>query len=161
LNCPNCGEEVRDEDALFCPYCANRLTLARKRSGFQIAAGVLTIIGACISISIGLLWLVAFAMYFRTYPFYTPTSYFLATGIFNVFAFAFGLMSGIFTLRRKHFALSMIGVSLVLVSGFVIIRSLEVMGYEALMGYLVFGVPIVILSLLGLIFAAISRNEFV
>lgn len=161
MNCPNCGEEVRDEDALFCQYCANRLKLPKKRSGFQIAAGVLTIIGACISISIGLLWLVAFAMYFRAYSLSSPTSYFLVMGIFNIIAFALGLMSGIFTLRRKHFALSMIGVSLVLVSGFVIIRSFEAMEYEALMGYLVFGAPVVILSLLGLIFAAISRSYFV
>ena len=161
MNCTNCGEQIKDENALFCSYCANRLHFAKKRSGLQIAAGVLTIIGACISISVGLIGLVPFVLFFRTPLIYGSISYFLAMGIFCVFAFAFGLMSGIFTLRRKHFKLSIIGVSLVLASGFVITMSFGELGSSALVSGLAFGIPVVVLSLLGLIFAAISRNEFV
>ena len=158
MNCPNCGEQIKDENALFCPYCANRLHFAKKRSGFQIAAGVLTIIGACISISVGLIGLVPFVLFFRTsLLIFGSISYLLVMGIFCVFAFTCGLISGIFTLRRTHFKLSIIGVSLVLASGFVIIMSFGTMAS----GAFVFGVPVVTLSLLGLIFAAISRSEFV
>jgi len=161
LNCPNCGEQIKDENALFCPYCANRLHFAKKRSGIQIAAGVLTIISACISISVGLIGLVPFVLFFGTSLLYGSISNLLVMGIFCVFAFAFGLMSGIFTLRRTHFKLSIIGVSLVLASGFVIIMAFRELGSSALVGGLALGVPVVVLSLLGLIFAAISRNEFV
>ena len=161
MNCPNCGEQIKDENALFCSYCANRLNFAKKRSGFQITAGVLTIIGACISISVGLIGIVPFVFLFRTFLAYGSMSYILVMGVFCVFAFAFGLMSSIFTLRRTHFKLSIIGASLVLASGFVIITSFGELGSSALVSGLVFGIPVVVLSLLGLIFAAISRTEFV
>jgi hypothetical protein len=136
--------------------------LAKRRSGLQVTAAVLTIIGASVSLSIGLLGLVPFvlSLSFRTYSLYGSISYFSIMGIFSVFAFAFGLVSSVFTLRRKHFVLSIIGISLVLASGFMIIMSFGA-GYGTLASGLTFGIPVVILSLLGLIFAAISRNEFV
>jgi uncharacterized paraquat-inducible protein A len=161
LNCPNCGELIKDEYALFCPYCANRLSVAKKRSGLQISAAVLTIVGACLSVSAGLLGLVPFMLTFGRFPFFTPYAYSLVMGIFNIFSFAFGLLSGLFTLRRRHFWWSIIGTSLVLASGFATIVSFGTSGVASLVVGFVFGIPVVILALLGLVFAAVSRNEFV
>jgi hypothetical protein len=161
LNCPNCGELIKDEYALFCPYCANRLSVAKKRSGFQITAAVLTIVGACLSVSAGLLGLVPFMSTFGRFSFFATYAYFLAMGVFNIFSFAFGLLSGLFILRRKHFWWSIIGTSLVLASGFATIVSFGASGVGGIIVGLVFGIPVVILALLGLVFAAVSRNEFV
>jgi hypothetical protein len=156
--------KILDEDALFCPYCARRLSAAKNRSGFQISAGILTIVGACISASVGLTGILQFALPFRAFPFsasFFQLFYSLGMSLFCVFSFAFGLMSGIFMLRRTHFMLSILGVGSVLASGTVTIMSIGVVGLGAVAGSLALGEPVIVLSLLGLIFAAISRNEFI
>jgi hypothetical protein len=136
--------------------------VAKKRSGFQITAAVLTIVAACFSVSAGLLGLVPFMLTFGRFSFFaTYAAYLLVMGVFNIFSFAFGLVSGLFTLRRKHFWWSIIGTSLVLASGFATIMSLGTSGVTSLLVGFVFGIPVVILALLGLVFAAVSRNEFV
>ena len=52
---------------------------------------------------------------------YSPYEFYLVDnvlmGFLGILAFALGLISGILTLKRKHFALSIIGISLILVSG--------------------------------------------
>ena len=161
MNCPNCGEVIKDEFALFCPYCANRLNVPKKRSGFQITAAILTIVGACFSVSIGLFGLVPFMSTFGR-SFYLGTyAYFLIMVLFNIFSFALGLASGLFTLRRRHFCWSIVGMGFVLASGFVTIFTFGTFGGTTLLLGFVFGSPIIILALLGLVFAAVSRNEFV
>ena len=161
LNCPNCGEVIKDEFALFCPYCANRLNVPKKRSGFQITAAVLTIVGACFAVSTGLFGLVIILSTFSRSFFVGAYAYFLIMVLFNIFSFALGLVSGLFTLRRRHFWWSMIGTSFVLASGFLSIMSFGTFGGASLLVGFVFGSPIVTLALLGLVFAAVSRNEFV
>jgi uncharacterized membrane protein (DUF485 family) len=71
------------------------------------------------------------------------------------------LTGGILSIKRRNFALSIIGICLVLVSGFTTIIGLaaEPNG-GAVAGGLMFGLPIVILSVLGVIFASVSKGEF-
>lgn len=162
MNCPSCGDIVKDENALFCPYCANRLTMAKKRSSLQITSAVLTIVGACLTITSGFFGLVPYiATLGSSNYYYGLGSYFLAMGVFNTLSFPFGIMSGIFTLRRKHFWWSIIGTSLVLASGFLSIMSFSSVGSVILVIGFMFGLPVIVLALLGLIFGAVSRNEFV
>jgi hypothetical protein len=150
LNCPNCGKDVSNQDAVFCPYCSKPLNVTRKRSGFPIAAGILTLIASCIAVIIGFIAL------------FSDSTAFVVTGVFCFLAFAFGLTGGILTLKRRIFPLAIIGVIFVLVSGLVIISAFATAGYDYDLsgsGVLI-GIPIIILSILGIIFTAISKGEF-
>ena len=123
--------------------------MAKNRSGFITSAGVLTIVGSCLALVIGLLGLVV-----SGYAYEYDTASYAVMGIFGILAFAFGLTAGILTLKRKVFPLAIIGICFVIVSGIVISIAIP---YGA---FWIFGVPIAILSILGVIFAAISKREF-
>ena len=164
LICTNCGRDITEADALYCPYCAMPLKLMKKRSGFPTAAGVLTIIGACIIVIIGSAGLLTFwlAMSQRTFGFgYSPSIlYYLVMGIINSLAFAFGLAGGICAVRRRRFALAIAGAILLLVSGLVTIAAFAVQGYFAIVLGAMFGLPVLIMSILAVIFVAVSKGEF-
>jgi hypothetical protein len=152
---------------LFCPYCGNGLAVAAappppmKKTGFPIAGGILTILGSCIAAFIGMLMLIASAFESNAYYYsYNPYPYYLFIGFFGILGFAFGLTAGIFSLKRKHFALSIVGTSLLLLSGFVMVVLFALMPYGSVGVGLLFGLPAMLLSLLGLIFTAISKGEF-
>jgi hypothetical protein len=164
---------VVDDAALFCPYCGIELaaasvpSLSRKQTGFPMAAGILTIIAACICAIVGIFGTVAFVgsiqapvryVSFSVY-FYTANYQLLFVGIFGILAFAFGWTGGIFSIKGEHFALSIVGISLVLVSGFVTMIAFPLIEYGS--WGLLFGLPVVILSILSGIFTAISKGEFV
>ncbi|MEM3578476.1 MAG: zinc-ribbon domain-containing protein [Candidatus Bathyarchaeia archaeon] len=155
LYCPKCGKEVSNE-AFYCPFCGTQIkTAISKKTGFPIAGGILGIIASCICIFVGILGILTSAQ-----PYY-PYSRFgmLLMGIFGLIGFAFGLTGGILTLRRKSFQLAIIGISLILVSGFITIlaSTTEPYGY---IGGVIFGIPVIILSILSLIFTSISKSEF-
>ena len=170
LFCPNCGKEIEDKNAIYCPYCAKsiippfREMIVGKHTGFPIAAGVLAIVAACISIFLGIVGIMIFAYwsgYYYYSGYYGMTNYwFVVMGVFGILAFGLGLSGGIFTLRRSQFALSIIGESLVLLSAFVTMISFVVAGYGAWITGLLFGLPAMILSILSIIFTGISKKEF-
>jgi hypothetical protein len=152
---------------LFCPYCGIGLAVASapppptKKTGFPIAGGILTIIGSCVAAFIGIFMLIISALQSYSYYYsYNPYLEYLLIGMFGVIGFAFGLTAGIFSLRRRHFAISIIGTSLLMLSGFVTMLAFALMAYGSVWGGLLFGLPIMLFSLLGLIFTAISRSEF-
>ncbi len=158
--CSHCGREIREEDAEFCPYCAKPLKPQKKRSGFPIASGVLTIIASCISIILGILGTTAFiATYGQRYYGMVPFGYSIM-GFLCFVAFALGLTSGIFTLKRRRFGLSIAGVSIVLASGIATVIAIGAQGFFAITAALLFGLPVVILAILGIVFIAISKTEF-
>lgn len=160
MYCPYCGNEIRDEKAVYCPYCSKPVRdISRKKTGFPITAGILTILAACICSFVGVLFMGAYVWY-SVQVFHEGLEVFI-TGFFGILGFAFGLASGILSLRRKHFALSIAGLSLLILSGFVIIFGFAMRGYRtALSDGLIFGVPIIALAILSLIFVAISKQEF-
>lgn len=82
-------------------------------------------------------------------------------GICGILGFAFGLTGGILSLERKRFAISIFGTSFVLVSGFVtIIGFASAAAYGAEMAEVLFGLPPILLSILGIIFLGVSKGEF-
>jgi len=160
LNCPSCGKEVIDDNAIYCPYCTKPLRLLRKRTGLPIAGGILTIIAACVSIIGGVIGMAAFISFlsWSYYYYYRPIYQVLFMGVFGILAFALGLTGGIFSLKRRHFALSIIGTSFVVVSGVITMEAIAITGSWSF--GLLLGLPPVLLSILGLIFVAISKGEF-
>jgi hypothetical protein len=119
----------------------------RKRSAFPTAGGILAIIGSCIAIITGIAGLASATGYYNDFGAY------MIMGIFGILAFAFGLTAGILTLKRRVFALAIIGISLLLVSGVITSIAIPYAGW-------IFGLPIAILSILAIIFTAISKREF-
>jgi len=142
---------------VFAPKCGTRIvvvpvraTVGEKR-GFRIAGGVLSIIAACICIITGLIGLA----YHYTYGIAT-------LGIPGLIAFAFGLTAGILTLMRRVFALAIIGEIFVMVAGVLAFIPVSYTNYYA---YYIHawpaGIFIFLLILLGLIFTALARADFV
>lgn len=146
---------MANEDATFCPYCAKpiKVVAQKKRTAFPITAGVLAILSSCVAIGIGIL---------AIYEALTESGYgwgyvngvnleYVVIGIFGILAFSFGLSSGIIALlrNRKYIAFSIFGLSFMLAFGILIATQLWYLG-----------LPMTILSILSIIFVAISKAEF-
>ena len=123
--CPNCGKEITDEDAVFCSKCGKSLIdetevgeIQPKSSDLVLAAGIISLISATFSSGLG---------YIAIYQYMSLLSYygndllqgFLFMGAFGMVASAFGLIGGMFMLKRRRIKLSMLGIILLVVSVFV------------------------------------------
>lgn len=130
-----------------------------KRTALPIAAGILAIIAACACLIVGIIGLIVFVL--------SLTRQLLIQGVIAVLAFAFGLTSGIMSLKRRHFAMTAFGICFIVVAGFVNVLVFGVpMGfgytssiYPILMS-MSFGLPILVPSILSIIFVFLSRREF-
>jgi hypothetical protein len=155
MECPNCGDKARDEQAVFCSTCGNRLKLSPSRSGYVAASGALLILATTISVSItawgSLPFLLSRAM--RLSPSYGLV---FAVFLFDLIAFGLGVLGGVNIFRRQHFSLSLVGVSLVLASSFLL---LPVASNSPLS--LIFGAPVFFFATLALVCLAYSRREFI
>jgi len=120
-----------------------------KRNKLPLIAGIFAIIAACICAFLGISFTVGVV---RT-PSYLVDPYSAEVGIFGLIGFAFGLIGGILTLKRRMFYLAIIGVALLIPEGVV----LHIFGTAA--GW-VFGTPVILLAVLSIFFAASSRKEF-
>jgi len=154
LNCLNCGKEIKSEDATFCPYCAKPVHLhqniAKKRSGYSLTAGILTIISSCISMGIGLLYVLLVSTTLRYYPSGSQILFITAT-VLSILAFAFGLAGGIFALKRERIKLTVFAMSLLLTSGVAVMVAWYL---------LPFAIPVVILSIISIVFVSVSKSDF-
>ena len=78
---------------------------------------------------------------------------FIIIAIIEFIGFAFGLTGGILTLNRKMFPLALTGMALMMLAGILFfVVSLE--------WGVILGLPIVVLTVLSIIFISISRREF-
>jgi hypothetical protein len=169
--CTNCGR-ILPLDAKFCLNCGSTALetvqkeayLLKSRSGILTAGGVLTIIGSCIALVGGLIGMAISIValpsyYYQNYQ--SGVALLLVISLLQIFGFAFGLTSGIQTLRRKQFAISIIRVVFLMFVGFLnflLLSAPLVIGGLAFV--LFFGVPFIVLSLLGLIFVSVRKKEF-
>ena len=165
--CPRCGKSILQDDAVFCPYCAMSLTAVSapsvrvKRSGFPVAAGVLTIIGACVAAVSGIVGLIGFYTTISySYYYYYHQYEWLVMGAFGILGCALGLTGGIFTLMRRRFALCITGMVLIIISGFVTAGAFVLILWNGWGMGLLFGLPPIGLSVLSIIFASVSRGDF-
>ena len=152
IQCSKCGKLV-EAGKNFCPNCGNTITENQQKTGNPIVGGILLIIAAvfCLVASI-------FALFLRSYTYNYDYygggfSYFnwwiLIVVIFEIWGFAIGLAGGIFSLKRNHFSIAIIGASFVLVAG-----------CFDFIGTFILGIIILILGILSTIFIALSKNEF-
>lgn len=161
LECPHCGKGIKDEDAIYCSYCSKPLKeLPIRKTGFPIAGGILEIIASCASVVIGIVYMAAFLS--GSWSYWPVVRWnFLFAGLFGIVAFAVGLTGGIISLRREHFVLAIVGNCLIITGGFVDFLAMALEGYSnSWIGGLVFGFPLTVLSVLSLVFIAVSKSEF-
>jgi len=130
-----------------------------KRSGFPVAAGVLTIIGACVAAVSGIVGLIGFYTTI-SYSYYYHQYEWLVMGAFGILGCALGLTGGIFTLMRRRFALCITGMVLIIISGFVTAGAFVLILWNGWGMGLLFGLPPIGLSVLSIIFASVSRGDF-
>jgi predicted nucleic acid-binding Zn ribbon protein len=111
LNCPNCGKEILDEDATFCPKCGEPLEpedeMQQELTDLVLASGILTIISAAFSSGVGYIALYQY-MSLLSYYGHDLLQGFLILGVFGIVASAFGLVGGVFMLKRKRIKVSML-----------------------------------------------------
>jgi hypothetical protein len=169
MQCPTCGKESSTNDAIYCPYCSKPLKL-HKRTPLPIAAGVLTTIGSSIIIIAAVLSVISSLFYLIiSYDYKISISftsgYLLFIGVLGIIAFAFGLGGGVSIFKRTTIVTSIVGLSLMIASG--VMLSASYIWIADLTNPLfpmspiwIIGILTIILSILGLIFVAISRKEF-
>jgi hypothetical protein len=132
----------RDEFRAALPTAPVQKAEVARGTSLPTAAGILTIMAATISF---IFWIFGIVFLF-----------------FGVLAFVFGLAGAIFAFGRRRFVLSMLGTGLVLFYGLGMMASVWIYHYGLLsIIVIIVGVPMVFLSLLGVVFLAISRREFV
>jgi uncharacterized membrane protein len=162
--CLKCGKELPD-DAIYCLNCGTAVSaeLAKRRSGLLTAGGVLVIIDSCIVMVTAILGLIASVGVLSAPQHYSNTGIYyniFIVSLFEVLCFAFGLTAGIQSLRRKTFVISIIGIVFLMVAGILDLVYLGIPYGGALWFFLLFGGTTLILSLLGLIFVAIKKQDF-
>ncbi len=169
LTCSKCGRQIRDEDAFFCPFCSNAVkATASRRTDFPIAGGVLLLLAASICVLAGI---VALAIFLSTYhyvyyydwgarSYYAPRYWDLFAAAFGIVAFLQGLAAGILSLKRRKFAHCMVGGLLLILEGFAVVFAFAQQWPNSWILGILFGVPIIVLSVPALLFVSISKDEF-
>jgi len=155
LHCPKCGDNVPEESS-FCPHCGAPIEITPivkfKSSNLPLTGGILTIIDACLCLFIGIVGVLRYAGSFYNYP------WLLFLGLTAFLGFAFGLVGGIAALKRKLYEIALLGVSVIMLSGFIDVVALAARHRILLEALL--GIPVLVLAILSLVFIAISRTEF-
>jgi len=133
--------------------------MQQERTDLVFAAGILTIISAAFSSGLG---------YISIYQYVSLLSYyghsllqgFLILGVFGIVASAFGLVGGIFMLKRKSIKVSMLGVILLLVS--VVVTYITIQHYQYGFAEIILfsEISIFILSILSGVLIFTSKTEF-
>lgn len=153
----------------FCPKCGAVLRklveTTAKKSKLVTAGGILAIAGAGFSVfrgAFGLLSLIGVIRAIQSGYGYIRIPYedaVVVAGLFSLIGFVFGLAGGIKALRRKRFAFSMVGISILLLAGYLNFLAI-IIPYRGWFWILLFGLPIVHLALPSLLFIALNRAEF-
>jgi hypothetical protein len=135
------------------------------KTSFPVAGGILTIIAAGIIIFYAIYYtssIAAIVINSNSYYYQEDLTYLvfvILAGVWSFLAFGLGLAAGILSLKRKHFALSSVGISSLLVGGLFSILGIGLSGRGWSFGVIV-GLPIIILAILSMIFVGVSKNEF-
>jgi hypothetical protein len=128
-------------------------TADKPKTGFPIAAGILTIITS--SIIMAFSGIFVFAGILTVSSRYTSQGVnLLGDGLLGFLVFGFALAGGIMTLKRKNFTFSIIAMCFMIVKG-----ATSVIVPGELLGVAI-GIVIMALSVLSLIFTSISYKEF-
>lgn len=163
MNCTKCGKEIQDKKSSFCAYCGVPFDSQPKKE-LTVAAGILAIIAAAFSAAVGTIGVVYHQSYIDYYTSYgADTSGSIGFLLFATYAFiasAFGFASGMLTLTKKRFKLSVAGSIIMLASALftlIVVRQFE---YGFTEGILLSGVSIGAFSIISAVFTIKSKTDF-
>ncbi|MEM3437110.1 MAG: hypothetical protein QXP55_01045 [Nitrososphaerales archaeon] len=127
-----------------------------KEDGLSISSGILTIVAASLGLIMGIN-----LPYFWFYEFL----YDLFPRWLSIIGFAFGITSGVLMIKRKSFALALLGIIILMIVGTLpllwgFIYPEEFLRNSWIRTFYIYGVPIIILSALSIVFAFASRKSF-
>jgi len=150
-SCPKCDEIIKDGKD-FCPNCGSSLLHQRKKTGKPIAGGILIIIAAtfCLVASIFVLIFRFYTSYYGYGSYSIYNWWMIIIVIFEIWGFSIGLAGGIYSIKRTHFPVAIIGSSFVIVAACL-----------DFFGTLFLGIVILILGIIGTILIAVSKKEFI
>jgi len=156
VKCPKCGSNIPEESS-FCPSCGTRIEITPavrlKGSNLPLAGGLLAIIAACVCLFVGILGTLAYARHLYVYH------WLFLLALIAFVGFVFGLFGGMAALRRKYFEIALLGASFLMLAGIVDIVVPATARHGIVPGTIV-GTSVLILSILSLIFIAVSYIEF-
>lgn len=162
MKCPNCGKEILDEDATFCPKCGSSLEIQSKESkgsDLVLAAAILTIVAAAFSAGLGygaIDQYTSVVSYYSSLGSTVPPEYlgYLTVGILTIVAGAVAIAGAILMLKRKLIIISILGAIIPLVTVFAPYIVIEAYQYG------IVEISIIIFTILSGIFVVTSRKEF-
>jgi len=166
LECPNCGKEILDEDATFCPKCGNPLEPQSRRPDYVLAAAILTIIAAAFSGGLGYDAIYQYTQYTAYYGPQAEFLGFLIFGIPDIIASAVAIGGAILMLKRKFIIFSMLGAIIPLIS--TVVTYMTIYLYMSLAAraalftetMLLSEISIIIFSIISGVLVLKSKNEF-
>ncbi|MGB9659863.1 MAG: hypothetical protein ACPLY9_05010 [Nitrososphaerales archaeon] len=125
-----------------------------KESGLPIAGGILTIVAASLSLIVGVS--VSYLWFNDSSP--------LVTWWIAIFGFSFGLISGVLVIKRRSLGLTLVGMAILLINGILpllwsFIYTEGFLRDAWIRMFYNYGIPILVFSVLGIVFAVASRKR--
>ena len=178
MNCPYCGNEITDEDATFCPKCGrsllteeeppqNSTSLQKTRTDLLLASAILTIISAAFVASLGCIAVYQNIIYTNIYGTSMASMFqgFLIFGIADIVFSVFGILGGMYMLKRKRLKISILGIAFLIVS--VIATFISIYQYQyalldiTITDFTLFSeISVIIFSIFSMVLVFSSRDEF-
>lgn len=166
MKCPHCGQQIADENAVFCPYCSKQLNPKRHPS-IPLASGTLTTISAIIAALAALITISDALSTYGGYGYVAGTNiFFWIAGIFEIAAFAAGLAGAVFQFRRRAFAGSILSNAVLITASAIITAqaflriNLSPIETQDFTGLILLGIPLLALSILSVILIAVAKVEY-
>jgi hypothetical protein len=173
VNCPNCNNEIFDEEATFCPKCGKPLSsegeleqksvdLSQKQTDLVLAAALLTIIAGAFMASIGYTGIYQYQALLDYYGSVLASELvgFLIFGVIDILCAAFAIVGALFMLKRKQFKISILGIILLLASVFITYLTITQYQYSFVDILLFSEISVFILSILSGALIITAKNEF-
>jgi hypothetical protein len=144
----------------------------RERTLLPRVAAILAIVASLIACAESLFffrateqtWVFTHASYYGWRALGVSFFYYLAIGIFGVVSFFFGLASAIFISKTKRIKFSIFGLSLLITCGIMIFMWIFTRGSPPSLSDIffisTFSLPIIVPSVLSVIFVSVSKAEF-
>ena len=163
MNCTKCGKEILDKTSSFCAYCGVAFD-TKPHKELTTTAATLTTIAAAFSAAIGAIGIYYYQSYIDYYSAYGyDTSGAIGFILFAAFAFiasATGFASGILTLTKKRFKITIVGTIIMLASAIFTFTASRYYKYGYTEGIILAGVSIAAFSIMSTIFTIKSKAEF-
>ncbi len=155
--CHECGTKLEEIEEKHMSIVKTNELIDHKKSKLLKAAGILVFISVLFCIYIGIFGIgFSWEQSYESYRGYSYNNYHpekLIAGIFGLFGFIFGIISGVSIYTRKMFSLSLVGIGVL----FTAATLSAVLGPAA---FIVLGLPILIMGTISTVFTCISKKEF-